>query len=94
MINRFCLIILSVLLGYLRCFPNISVVRVYGESLENEQCPIPGIPAPVRNWSKREARISPELEDISLHRLIRKGSAPYARQIADLEERMRKSLRP
>ncbi|XP_061168140.1 helicase with zinc finger domain 2-like [Saccostrea echinata] len=66
-----------------------DIIRLYGNSLENKVFPTPG-----KFFSKRtstkESRPDPELEDISLHNLIRLNDKPLSDEIHRYDEIFRK----
>nr|XP_054758115.1 helicase with zinc finger domain 2-like [Lytechinus pictus] len=74
---------------YLKKF-NISIVRVYSESMIDKVYPIPGMPSSQFKWQRNQARIDDRLDDVSLHKLIRKPGAPYAEEIRATEANFRR----
>ena len=66
---------------------NITVVRVYSETIERKEFPIPGAPNAGRKApSGREAQMDERHKDISLHHLIRKPSNSYHEAIKKYDE--------
>lgn len=48
--------------------------------------PIPGMPSSQSKWLRaNQARVDDRLDDVSLHKLIRKPGAPYAEDIRAME---------
>ena len=69
---------------------NITVVRVYSETIERKEFPIPGAPNAGRKMpSGREAQMDDRHADISLHHLIRKPSNSYHEAIKKYDEMFR-----
>eukprot|EP00057_Strongylocentrotus_purpuratus_P033405 XP_791308.3 PREDICTED: helicase with zinc finger domain 2 [Strongylocentrotus purpuratus] len=65
---------------------DISIVRVYSDSMVEKVYPIPGMPSSHSKWQRaNQARIDDRLDDVSLHKLIRKPGAPYAEEIRAME---------
>ncbi|KAJ8039291.1 Helicase with zinc finger domain 2 [Holothuria leucospilota] len=80
----------DVISSYLKEFmkDDFSVIRVYSESIEQQEFPIPGMASAERKWgSGQEAHMDPTLASISLHHRIRSEFAPYAHEIRAMERR-------
>ena len=74
------------LTGYLLKL-QVKVVRVYSETIEQRDYPIPGIPGTTRKiGNAHEAQMDPRLVDISLHRLIRRSSNTHSKNILKYEQ--------
>ncbi|XP_061168179.1 helicase with zinc finger domain 2-like [Saccostrea echinata] len=75
-----------------------DMVRLYGNSLENKDYPMPGKHY-ATSASAKENRPDPQLKDISVHRLIRQEGSLHATEIKDFDDKFKlfrtdKSYRP
>ncbi|PIK57864.1 putative helicase with zinc finger domain 2-like [Apostichopus japonicus] len=72
---------------------DFSIVRVYSESIERQDFPMPGVNKIERKFgSKDEAKMDPRHRNISLHYRIRTESSKYAHQILTIERNLRDGL--
>nr|XP_022318579.1 helicase with zinc finger domain 2-like isoform X2 [Crassostrea virginica] len=67
-------------------FENLDMIRLYGNSLENKDYPIPGKHF---TMTSRENRPDPVLKDISVHHLIRQEDSLHAREINGFDDKFR-----
>ncbi|XP_062566529.1 helicase with zinc finger domain 2-like [Saccostrea cucullata] len=66
--------------------PELNILRMYGNSLECKEFPMPG-----KVFSKRKNESAPDesLHDVSLHHLIRKSGNKYAEKIRDFDRKFK-----
>ena len=65
----------------------MKVVRIYSETIEHQQYPIPGTISKGKNM--QENRVTPELIGISLHHLIRQPSNSHSKEIIKFDKTFR-----
>ncbi|XP_071821610.1 3'-5' exoribonuclease HELZ2-like isoform X1 [Apostichopus japonicus] len=83
----------DVIAGYLKLFmhDDFSIVRVYSESIEQQDFPMPGVSSVERKFgSREEAKMDPQHRNIALHHMIRAHSAPHAQAIKAIEKNFKK----
>lgn len=85
----------DVIAEYLKEFMNagddFSIIRVYSESIERQEFPLPGVSSVERKFgSREEARMDPRHRNISLHHRIRAQGALYADEINGIERDLRR----
>lgn len=68
----------------LRKFENLDMIRLYGNSLENKDYPIPGKHF-ATSASSKENRPDPALKEISVHHLIRQEDSLHSSEINDFD---------
>ncbi|PIK57868.1 putative helicase with zinc finger domain 2-like [Apostichopus japonicus] len=69
---------------------DFSIVRVYSESIEQQDFPMPGVNRIERKFgSKDETKMDPRHRNISLHHRIRAESSRYAHKILTIERNLR-----
>lgn len=68
----------------LRKFENLDMIRLYGNSLENKDYPIPGKHF-ATSASSKENRPDPALKNISVHNLIRQDDSLHSSEINDFD---------
>ena len=75
---------------YLLRIPGLKILRIYGDTVEQSEFPIPNKLQPGRKTrTKAELAVSPNLREIALHHVIRK-KAPgnsFASKLQKFEER-------
>lgn len=66
---------------------DFSIVRVYSESIEQQDFPIPGESSAERKFESREKpKMDPQHRSIALHHMIRANSNPRAQKINAIEQ--------
>ena len=68
--------------------PNLKVLRVYSDQIEQREFPIPNKPKPPRaTRSDEELKISSDkIRCVSLHHVIRGPDCPYSQELRQFEE--------
>ena len=76
------------LLEYLLRIPNLKVLRVYSDQIEQKEFPIPNKLKPPRiTRSDEELKISSDkIRHVSLHHKIRGPECPYSQELRQYEE--------
>ncbi|XP_071820469.1 3'-5' exoribonuclease HELZ2-like isoform X2 [Apostichopus japonicus] len=88
--NKSVDVITEYLKEFMRKKDDFSIVRVYSESIEQQDFPMPGVNRIERKFgSKDETKMDPRHSNISLHHRIRAESSRYGHDILTIERKLR-----
>ena len=81
------------LLGYLKKIPELKILRIYSDEIEQKEFPVPDkIRAFRRKHVSAQLKMDEELRDISLHHVIRSSLSPHARKLREYDQYFRECL--
>lgn len=78
------------ILGFLKRIPDLKILRIYGQEVERKVFPIPDQVTQFR--SKRisaQLKADEELQDVSLHHVIRSAECPFAEELKECDEKFK-----
>ncbi|XP_077865005.1 3'-5' exoribonuclease HELZ2-like [Saccoglossus kowalevskii] len=76
---------------YLKRF-DMNTIRMYSKSMEGKDYPVPGLTDITRYKRGNNAESNPALDDIALHRVIRKASSKCGKEIREFDSRFRNAI--
>nr|XP_006816018.1 PREDICTED: helicase with zinc finger domain 2-like [Saccoglossus kowalevskii] len=73
---------------------DMNIIRMYSKSMEGKDYPVPGLTDITQYKRGNNAESSPALDDIALHRVIRKAPSKYGNEIRQFDSRFRNAAIP
>ncbi|XP_076440863.1 3'-5' exoribonuclease HELZ2-like [Babylonia areolata] len=68
-----------------------KIVRVYGSMIETQDFPVPGMDHRASPYTRGQ-QCQPDLQDISLHHLIRQRDKPHAEELREFDAKFRRCI--